>query len=369
MRRGRWFIGLVVLALIACEAHTGIFCKRCELERVNQRLSGTLLDFTHNHGGDRRIWSNALCQKRDLYVYLPPGYDPKQTYPMAIFLHGATQDEQFFLRSVVEQFDQAIAQGKWPPTIIVAPDGSMCGEPCLLKPATFFANTLAGNFEDWVMKDVWTFVHENYSIRKGRASHVLVGTSMGGAAAFAHAIKHKDKVKTAIGVVPALNFRWVDCHGRYMGKFDPDCWGWRTEYRPNEVIGRPHPLVCFRFKSFFDPLIGRGPDAMERLSQFNPIEMLDQYQLKDGELDLFVAYAGRDEFNIDSQVESFLHRAKERGIQVGVAYDPCGHHDVPTGLRLMPEVHKWAAPRIAALNAPSNGILPAVSGDSTPAKK
>lgn len=369
MYHARWLIALTLLALCAVEGNSGIFCKRDELARVNACIRGQVLDFTHNHGADRRIWSNALCQKRDLYVYLPGGFDPTKKYPLAIYYHGATQDEQAFLDNVVQQFDQAMTDGKLPPSIIVAPDGSMKGEPCIFKPATFFANTRAGKFEDWVMQDVWTFVHDNYPIRKEREAHALIGSSMGGAAAFSHAIKHKDKAKVVVGIVPALNFRWVDCHGRYMGKFDPNCWGWRTELRPNEVIGRPRPLFCFRFKDFFDPLLGRGPDAMERLSEFNPIEMLDHYQIKNGDLDMFVAYTGRDEFNIDAQVESFLARAKERGLDVGVAYDPCGGHDAASALKLMPEIQKWAAPRILALRALENGILPAVTPDNSPPKK
>src|SRR5262249_32351824 len=33
------------------------------LERANRRLHGTVIDYTHNHGADRRIWSAALCEK------------------------------------------------------------------------------------------------------------------------------------------------------------------------------------------------------------------------------------------------------------------------------------------------------------------
>ena len=49
--------------------------------RVNRQLHGRVLDYTANHGQDRRIYSPALCQKRDLYVYLPPCYDPCKQYP------------------------------------------------------------------------------------------------------------------------------------------------------------------------------------------------------------------------------------------------------------------------------------------------
>src|SRR5215510_16052087 len=110
-----------------------------KFEKLNLQLHGQVLDFSHNHGADRRIWSPALCQYRDLYVYLPPGFDPRLCYPLAMCLHGATQDERFFLGAAVEQFDQAIMCGKLPPVILAVPDGSYHGRRSLCKPATFFA--------------------------------------------------------------------------------------------------------------------------------------------------------------------------------------------------------------------------------------
>src|SRR5207302_237069 len=106
-----------------------------------------------------------LQQRRDLYVYLPPGFDPCKHYPLAIFLHGAAQDEEFFLQTQVEQFDRAIAEGRLQPVIIAAPDGSMHGRATLHHPATFWANSRAGNFEDYLMGDVWNFLLKAFPIR------------------------------------------------------------------------------------------------------------------------------------------------------------------------------------------------------------
>jgi len=352
MKHLRWSFALLALSLLGMEGKssplngTSFLGKRSALERVNACIQGQILDFTHNHGHDRRIWSPALCQKRDLYVYLPPCFDPAKKYPLAFFLHGATQDEQFFLSGLVERFDKAITEGKLPPFIVAAPDGSIKGRPSLFKSASFFANTDAGRFEDYLMEDVWNFMMTTFPIRPEREAHALIGASMGGSAAFAQAIKHRDKVKVVVGFMPALNLRWVDCHGRYDAPFDPDCWGWREKLRPCEVVGRPNELIKIRFHTLYGPTIGHGPEAMFKLSLFNPIEMMDLYDLKDGELDLFIGYGGMDEFNIAAHVESFLYRAKERGVTVGVAYDPLGKHDVESGRRLFPEAVQWIRPRM-----------------------
>src|SRR5207247_539560 len=69
--------------------------------------------------------------------------------------------------------------------------------------------------------------------------------------------------------------------------------------------------------------------------------------LHDGDLEMYVAYGGHDEFNIDAQVESFLYLAKCRGITVGVGYDPHGHHDYATARRLIPGIIEWLGPRLA----------------------
>jgi hypothetical protein len=57
-----------------------------------------------------------------------------------------------------------------------------------------------------------------------------------------------------------------------------------------------------------------------------------------------VAYGGKDQFNIHTQVESFLYVARQRGLSVEVCYDPDGKHDLATAERLFPCVVKWLAP-------------------------
>jgi S-formylglutathione hydrolase FrmB len=342
----RWSIGLFLTMLLCCQPGCALLGKRGEVARVNGELHGQVFDFTHNHGVDRRIWSPALQEKRDLYVYVPPGYHPTRKYPLAIFLHGASQDEQFFLKSLVKEFDKAIADGTLPPFVVAGPDGSILGRQSFFKMASFWANSDAGRFEDYLMDDVWTFLTDHFSIAPERDAHVMLGASAGGAGAFNCAIKHKHKIKVAMGFMPALNLRWVDCHEHYEAPFDPNCWGWRTRPKPWEVIGRPKGPFKVRAYNLFGPLVGHGPDSMLKLSRFNPIEVMDTYDLKPGEVHLYIAYGGKDEFNIAAQVESFVDRARQRGIAVGVDFDPEGRHDAASGRRLFPGALRWVTPLV-----------------------
>jgi hypothetical protein len=142
----------------------------------------------------------------------------------------------------------------------------------------------------------------------------------------------------------------MDCHGNYFGKFDPNCWGWRTDVsRGREVVGRFYGVVVVRLRKLVYPLFGRGPEAVEQISRENPIEMLDLYQLQERELQMFVGYAGRDQFNLDAQAESFLYRARERGLTVAAQHEPRGRHDWHTGRKLLRGALDWLAPRVAPL--------------------
>ena len=320
-----------------------------DLDRHNRRLRGHVIDHTNRHGSDRRIWSDALGEKRDLYVYLPPGYRPDRQYPLIVWLHGYAQDEHAFLDYVVESLDEAMACGKLPPAVVAVPDGSRYGRVCFSSPGTFFLNSKAGRFEDFVMNDVWSFVHTHYPIRPEREAHVLAGVSMGGGAAFNLALKHRDRAKVVVGFFPPLNTRWVDCRGRYRANFDPDCWGWRTDVsRGHEVIGRFYGVVTITLRRILDPVYDRrDPGVIEQISRENPVEMLDRLGLREGELDMYVAYGGKDQFNIDAQAESFLCAARRRGLTVAVGHEPRGKHDFPTALKLFPAVLEWLAPRLA----------------------
>ncbi|HYV38575.1 MAG TPA: alpha/beta hydrolase-fold protein, partial [Gemmataceae bacterium] len=297
---------------------------------VNKKLHGVVIDHTANHGVDRRIWSQALCQRRDLYVYLPPGFDPRQRYPLILWFHGFAQDEHAFLTEVAPRLDAAICAGLLPPMIAVAPDGSLEGEPCHAKPGSFYINSKVGRFEDYVMTDVMGFVLANYPIRPERGAHVIGGLSMGGFGAYSLGIKHRDYFGVVVGIYPPLNLRWMDDKGQYFTKFDPNNWGWRTQVTSkNEVIAKFYGgLITFTVGQVIEPIFGRSEQGLQEVIKHNPIEMLVSHDLKPGELEMYVCYGKKDEFNLAAQIESFLHVAKQRGLAVGVGVAPEGRHDL-----------------------------------------
>ena len=97
VRRLAWAAALTMLMSSAACAQRCVLPRPFELDRINRQIAGHIVDYTHNHGRNNAIWSPALCERRDLYVYLPPCYDPCKQYPLILWLHGFGQDEHSFL--------------------------------------------------------------------------------------------------------------------------------------------------------------------------------------------------------------------------------------------------------------------------------
>jgi len=336
-------------------------CTKYEVVRLNVQIQGSVVDFTFNHRVDRRFWSDALCSKRDMYVYLPPCFDPNERYPVMIWLHGFIQDEKNFLE-LAPVFDRAIACGALPPMIIAAPDGSIRGRPTFSNMGSFYINSNAGRFEDYIAVDVWNVIVTRFPIRPEPEAHILAGGSMGGYGAYNLAIKYRDRFKVVAGFLPPLNARYLDCHGHYFTNFDPNCIGWADRYKPFASVGIFYGVVHIPQYLVVDPLFGRNrARALHQISKENPVEMLETYNVQPGDLRMFIGYAGKDEFNIDAQVESFLYFARMRGIEPYVVFDPKGRHRTETGVKMMPQFGAWLTPLIKpyapGLNAdPANNI-------------
>jgi S-formylglutathione hydrolase FrmB len=343
----RTFAGLLALASLLL----GVVPARAEwrrmVDRVNARICGTLVDFTQNNGCDRRIFSPALCECRDMYVYLPPGYDPHGRYPLIIWLHSYTDDECEFARSVAPILDAAVMSGELPPLIVAAPDGSLSGDWHNLSLGSWYVNSERGRFADYIVDDVLGFMEQNFAVCPDRSARVLAGFSMGGFGAYSIGLKHPDKFKIIGGIAPALNLRHCGPCDDYRANFVPGESYLRDSYRAREVIGEFYGgLMKVRAWMIIAPVFGRGYGAIARVSETNPIELLDRLNVAPGVQDFYAGYARDDELNIDAQVESFVHAAAERGIHVESRSYECGDHSIPFMQRALPDFFAWLKDRL-----------------------
>lgn len=119
----------------------------------------------------------------DVSVYLPPSYkkESKRRYPVVYLLHGFTDtDAQWY--GVVKHWinlpvivDKVFESGAAQEMIIVTPNAFT------RSGGSYYSNSItAGNWEDFVSKELVTYIDQHYRTIAKAASRGLAGHSMGG---------------------------------------------------------------------------------------------------------------------------------------------------------------------------------------------
>ena len=341
-------LAAIVLALSAGDARAQVrFLDKVDVERFNRRIQGRVVDYTNNEGVDRRVFSRALGRPRDVYVYLPPGYDPARfAYPLVVYLHMAFVDEHTFVGSNrLVELDRLIARGEFPPTVVVSPDGTISGENRTDSPHSLFVNGCRGAFQDYLVDDVIPFVNGRYSVRPEREARALLGVSAGGFGAMNLALKRRDLFASVATVAAPLNLRYeTDRHRGYFGNFDPASYQPTSEYDPGKVVGKFYlGFSKTRAGKYLDPVFGCEPDPAAAVARENPADLLASTGLRPGELNIFVNYPGRDSFNFDAQAESFAWLAASRGVCVTTERVPLAAHTLPYFVHNHLPAFRWLA--------------------------
>jgi hypothetical protein len=320
-------VAIILVSALSCGAQ---FLDCASLERANQRLCGRIIDYTANHGADRRLYSPILGQWRDLYVYVPPGYTPARAYPLVLYFHLAFVDEHVFAGTRwIEEYDQMIRTGIARPAVVACVDGTIDGRNRINAPHSLYVNGVCGRFEDYVLLEVLPFLEHCFSIRPDRESHAIFGVSAGGFGGMSMAIRHRDRFGVVATLAAPLNLRYTTCDGDYFEDFNPATYRWKTEYDPDEIVGRFYfGLKRVPARRYMEPVFGSGPAVPGRVMQENPADLLFSTRLQPGQLTIYVNYGGRDNWNFDAQNESFIWLAQSLGIALDVDYNPMSRHDL-----------------------------------------
>lgn len=146
------------------------------------------------------IWNDPHI--RDVWVHLPHGYNPDQSYPLVIILPAfAGTGESLLARSLTDvslthKIDGWIADGTCQPFICLFPD-------CMtyLGGSQFLDSPAIGNYAQYITKELISFVKKQYTISK----IAIMGHSSGGYGAIHLAMNN-----------PSL-FSAVACHAGDMG--------------------------------------------------------------------------------------------------------------------------------------------------------
>lgn len=166
---------------------------------------------------------------RNIYVYLPPTYNSSQkNYPVVYFLHGYGDSTKSFMDSYQPNLDKAFQSGAQE-FILVALDGNN------KTGGSFYVNSpVIGNWEDFVVDEVVSYIDKNYRTIAKSDSRGLSGYSMGGFGALYLSLRHSDVYNSSLvfcpgvfaeedlGVVLKSWTGWTDVNRSYAQAFSPD---------------------------------------------------------------------------------------------------------------------------------------------------
>lgn len=153
------------------------------------------------------VWSQSLGARKSLRLYLPPSYatNAAKRYPVLFYLHGLTGSEKDWTDAghIHTTMDSLIAAGQ-PEAIIAMPDG----DDGWWTTANMFADTPACradstrkepadsfcvpwlHYDDYVARDLVSYVDRTYRTVANRASRAIGGLSMGGYGAITLALAY-----------------------------------------------------------------------------------------------------------------------------------------------------------------------------------
>ena len=133
----------------------------------------------------RMVKSEILVKEMKYAVYLPDGYAfSERAYPVLYLLHGYSDDQTGWIQfgEVQRIADQAIAEGRSSPMIIVMPDAE----------TTWYMNDLKEQyrFEDYFFGELIPHIEATYRCRTKKEYRAVAGLSMGGLGAFMYALRY-----------------------------------------------------------------------------------------------------------------------------------------------------------------------------------
>src|SRR3954463_10192833 len=127
---------------------------------------------------------------RDAIVLLPPSYNQNRTgrYPVVYALHGYSIGAEQWTREihVPQTIEGAFAKGAHG-VIVVLPDSKT-----LHNGSMYSSSVTTGDFENYVARDVVSYIDAHYRTIASRESRGLAGHSMGGYGATRIGMKHAD---------------------------------------------------------------------------------------------------------------------------------------------------------------------------------
>lgn len=276
--------------------------------------------------------NNPLGDKyvRDLFVYLPPGYDAAKSYPTVYFLSGFTGrgrmmlNDKPFAPNLAERLDSLIESEKIKPLIAVMPD-------CFTHygGSQYLNSSATGNYEDYLIQEIVPFVDANFSTKKDRNFRAVTGASSGGYGSLVLSMRHSDVFGLCaslsgdcyfeISMLPDFGKAFKAIKGNPKALVEK-MWNEEAKKGKNDfdglnIIGMS---ACYSpsgadFDLPFDLETGEiREDIWQKWLAHDPVRMVEKYSGNLKSLKLLLIDAGtRDEFNLDIGANVLCRKLRE----------------------------------------------------------
>ncbi|HEY5936056.1 MAG TPA: alpha/beta hydrolase-fold protein [Kofleriaceae bacterium] len=293
--------------------------------------------------------------ERDLYVYVPPDYDPDRRYPAVLAIVGFTGTGGYHFNvdplteSLDRRLDRLIASGACPPVIVAAPD-------CFTRVGgnQHINSAGTGRYEDYVCDEIIPFVDGHYAtLPRGRWG--VFGKSSGGYGAIVLGMRRPDvfcaladhsgdacfELCYLADFGPALDaFREAGGPQAWLDAFWRDPNHYRERFmKPLEMLAMaahfsPNadaPVAHARIDWPFDLETGEfQPAVWERWRAWDPVNMVDAHAGALRKLRAIYVDAGtRDEFALHWGARALVKKLRSHGIAVTHEEFDDGHMNIP----------------------------------------
>lgn len=233
--------------------------------------------------------------RRSITVYLPPSYSQnrRKRYPVVYLLHGFSASHRAFVGGVYSNMnmrlsmDSLIRQQLVKEMIVVTPNADNAFD------GSFYVNSpTTGNWEDYIYKDVVSFIDRRYRTIRNRSGRGIAGHSMGGYGALWVGMRHPEIFSAMYLLSPCCLRDFGDVKQRGTGP-------WKAALRVKSVdsvlkagftadllialaaVYSPNPSHAPLFVDFPNRLEGDSvvgiPQITERWLALSPMRMVPQY--------------------------------------------------------------------------------------------
>jgi enterochelin esterase family protein len=287
--------------------------------------------------------------ERELYVYVPPGYDDAAParYPWAMLLagyggtHHSLLNYDFFSPNVVQRFDRMLREGACPPGLLVLPDAiNRWGG------SQFVDSSATGPYQRYLADEIVPWVDAHYRTLPVREARAVLGRSSGGFGAlrlgldrpdvFAAIGSHAGDSAFEISILPELRDAAIayDRAGgiaAFVERFAQDptrvsftgvmMLAYAAAYAPNLERGLPFCDMPIDVRS--GELL---PDVWERFMQHDPLRRIarDPSALRSASL-VYLDAGNRDEHGLCFGARRMAELLRARGVALEFEEFDGGH--------------------------------------------